>query len=167
MAISTTQNLVPTKVEYDNAILSALCLPALIFNLSTLKVIESNDFFCNEHDVLLNHLLIKYNYNFLKLKDIQNIVQCLNNGEKYSESRISDSNNKIKTFQVNVSALPDNQNAFLYLNLLSDLKFSDPGNLSAKKAAEKSVINELVANVQEGIAIINEDFAISFYNQSF
>ena len=125
MATHATQNVVPSKVDYNSAILSALCFPALIFDITTLKVIESNAYFCEENDVSLNHLLAKYNFNFLKITGIQEIVQCLSAGQNYVENKIDNYNNKTRTFQVNVSLFPDNQKAFLYLNLLSENKFLD------------------------------------------
>src|ERR1035437_9724084 len=100
MVTPTTQNLVPSsKVGYDNAILSALCFPALIFDITTLKVIESNTYFGEENDVSLSPLLTKYNYNFRKIADIQKIVQCLSAGQKYVENKIANSNNSIRTFR--------------------------------------------------------------------
>ena len=165
MAIPTTQNLVPSTVGYNNAILSALSLPALIFDITTLKVIESNAYFVNEKDVSLNHLLTKHNYNFFKIADIQKIVQCLSEGQKYAENKIDNSGNNIRTFQVNVTLLPDNQNAFLYLNLLSENKFS---NADTQKINEQTeFLKEIITSVHEGIGLISEDYTISFCNQSF
>src|ERR1035437_3783322 len=166
MVTPTTQNLVPSNAGYDNAILSALSLPALVFDITTQKVIESNAYFGTEKDVSLNHLLTKYNYNFYKIADIQKIVQSLSAGQKYEENKIENSDNNIRTFQVNVTLLPDNQNAFLYLNLLSEHKFF--GAETTQKIDEQSdFLKEIITSVPEGIGLINEDYTIRYCNQAF
>jgi PAS domain S-box-containing protein len=165
MRTPVAQNFIPLQVANDSAILSVLSLPALVFEFSTLRVIESNGYFHQENDMPFIELLTKYDYAFLNGSDIQQMLQCLTSGKNYTVNKISDEHNEISTYEVNVALLPDHQSAFLYINLLSR-HVSDP-NSEQKIKEQSDFLKELISSIREGIGLINEDNNITFCNQSF
>ena len=177
MKTPTAQNLIPFQVVYDNAILNVLPFPALIFDITSLMVIDSNVYFFKENNIPLSQLLTKCNYNFMDFSDIQKLIQCLKSGKNYSINKVLDSQSEIKTFAIHASLLPESQNVFFYLNLLSAQKLPITDNqkfdITEQKFAEQRIqeqsefLKELIQSVYHGIGLIDENYVITFCNRSF
>lgn len=125
MKTPTLPNVQITQFGYDSAILSVLPFPALVFDLTSLIVLKSNSFFCNEKDSNIIPILVKYDYAFLDDEDFRKIKSLLYANQNYVVHKLYETPAGIKTYEVHVYLLPDKKNAFLYFNLLSDHKLSD------------------------------------------
>ena len=125
MRSSIVQNPNVTQIGYDSGILSVLPFPAFVFDLATLMVIKSNSFFYNESDCLALSLLTKYDFLFLDDDDFRKISKLLYSNQSYIVHKLYETNHEIKTYEVRAYLLPDQKNAFLYLNLLSNHKLTD------------------------------------------
>lgn len=113
------------QIGYDAAILSVLPFPAIVFDLATSKVLQSNSFFGNERDALVLPLLAKYNYEFLDFDDFRKISKALYANQNYIVHKLFEIDSEIRTYEVHAYLLPGQQSGFIYFNLLSNHKLTD------------------------------------------
>ena len=144
MKTQTVQNINHTPREYDYAILSFLPFPALFFNLASLTILKSNSFFCNESGCYIIPVLVKYEFDFLDVDDFNQICKTLSANQNYLVHKQFKTTEGIKTFEVSAHLLPDNINAFLYINY----KFGKNG--------ENECFDGIIEDITDNVTLKNE-----------
>ncbi|HEY4787114.1 MAG TPA: histidine kinase dimerization/phospho-acceptor domain-containing protein, partial [Bacteroidales bacterium] len=167
MKTPTFQNFSRSQTVLDSAILSVLPFPALVFNVTTFSVLKSNSFFCSEKDYSVTLLLDKYGFDFLDNDDFHKIVKALYSNQNYIAHKLQQIDDQLKTYDVHIYLLPDGQNAFLYLNLLSSYKSSDldfPEGLHQGLAGSDSIYKFLMDKLPLGIYHISKNGRFIYAN---
>ena len=166
MSSPTERQFMPPLVGSDSALLALLPFPALLFDMESLLVSESNRYFCKECNIQLTRLLTKYDYRFFTTDEFKGISSLLKLNNQYSIHKLLESNNEIRTFEISFNLLPDGNNVFLYINELSappaenDLFFSESKNQFLQ-------FKELIDSANEGIGLIDADYKVVLYNSAF
>jgi PAS domain-containing protein len=168
MSSPTERHVMPPLVGSDSALLAFLPFPALLFDMETLFVAESNKYFCKENNIQLIKLLTKYDYRFFGTDELRGISSHLKLKNQYSIHKLADSINEIRTFEISFNLLPDSNSVFLYFNELSThpaekgLFYSE----SKKQLLQNLVDNENYYASLHGIYRISADGRFLFSNDS-
>ena len=158
----------PSLVGSDSALLAFLPFPALLFDIETLFVAESNKYFCKESNIQLIKLLTKYDYRFFSSDELRGISSHLKLKNQYSIHKLADSTNAIRTFEISFNLLPDSNYVFLYLNELSTLPAGNGlfYSESKKQLLQNLVDNEIYSASLHGIYRISSEGRFLFSNDS-
>lgn len=173
MSSPTERQFLPSQVGSDSALLACLPFPALMFDVKSFSVVESNAYFCMENNMLLLKLLAKYDFDFLDSDDIREITSKLKTEKQYSVHKLTDNINEITTFEITFNLLPDGNYAFMFLNRLSIHQVDEKLFVTEQKQTEQQLkkqsqlLKEIVDSTYEGIGLIDFDYKITFCNSSF
>ncbi len=164
------QDNIPTKTEQKDSItvnsyslLTVLNFPALVFDIKSLFVLESNKYFNNEVNISVLDLLNKYDYSFVNTQLINEIILSIAWGNNYNENKHVQSGKKILTYSFNASLLPDSNNIFLYINLLAEQNKVEILNSPPKV----KYLDDIIQKLKEGVCEITEKGVIVYLNESF
>ncbi len=153
----------PVQNAIESTMLGALNFPALVFDIKTLLVTESNQYFNNEQNLLVFDAFNKYDYNFVNLKVVKEIISKLDTGLNYVEEKQVNTKNKIYNYTIHANLLPGEMSVFMYINLMTD----HPPKEFYKIREKPNYLKELIQNLAEGVGQINDNYIITFCNQSF